>query len=98
MADPCIPPGIIAANPLFAVNCLTVQPLPPLTVQISANPTAGNAPFAVTFSSSVTGGVPPYPYRWDFGDGGTDTAQEIVDSEQVKMLRSTRPVAGPVRK
>lgn len=31
----------------------------------------GNAPLSVTFTSSITGGVPPYTVEWQFGDGGT---------------------------
>ena len=37
---------------------------PPLQVHVTASSTAGFAPLAVQFSSTITGGVPPYSYRW----------------------------------
>ncbi len=54
-------------------------------LQISANsnfgvvaaavPTVGSSPLAVAFTATASGGTPPYQYSWDFGDGGTSTAQ-----------------------
>jgi PKD repeat protein len=39
--------------------------------------TSGNPPFSVTFIGQVEGGVPPYQYDWDFGDGTpTSTLQD----------------------
>ena len=43
-----------------------------LLVTIVAIPDNGNDPLDVAFTSIVTGGVPPFVYAWDFGDGGTD--------------------------
>lgn len=34
-----------------------------------ANNTTGTAPLSVIFSGSATGGIPPFTYVWDFGDG-----------------------------
>jgi len=42
-----------------------------LATTVSANTAEGYAPFDVTFSSSTEGGLSPYSYRWNFGDGGT---------------------------
>jgi PKD repeat protein len=42
-----------------------------LQVTISADPTSGcpaGEVFTVNFTSTVTGGVSPYTYAWDFGD------------------------------
>ncbi|MFI6758646.1 ThuA domain-containing protein [Micromonospora sp. NPDC050417] len=45
----------------------------PPVVTASANPTAGIAPVAVTFTSTATDpeNDAPLTYAWDFGDGGT---------------------------
>ncbi len=42
-----------------------------LATTVSANTAEGYAPFDVSFSSSTKGGLSPYSYRWNFGDGGT---------------------------
>jgi PKD repeat protein len=47
----------------------------PPAATISASPTSGQAPLAVNFTGSATGGAPPYSYSWAFGDGGTSTIQ-----------------------
>jgi PKD repeat protein len=38
------------------------------TVSVTANPTEGCEPLTVRFTSSASGGTPPYTYAWDFGD------------------------------
>jgi PKD repeat protein len=58
-----LPPEYVWATCYF-----DVQPSK-LEVSISASPTSGAAPLEVKFSSYVSGGVPPYIYSWDFGDG-----------------------------
>ncbi|MBI3449631.1 MAG: PKD domain-containing protein [Acidobacteria bacterium] len=45
-----------------------------LTCNVSASPTTGRAPLPVVFNSHAVGGVAPYTFAWDFGDGGQDTA------------------------
>ena len=40
-------------------------------VNITANPTSGNAPLIVQFSSISSGGRQPYSYHWNFGDGNS---------------------------
>ncbi|MCR6692027.1 MAG: PKD domain-containing protein [archaeon YNP-LCB-003-016] len=47
----------------------------PIKIIISANPTSGKAPLTVQFTASPSGGIPPYSYKWDFGDGETSTEQ-----------------------
>ncbi len=54
-----------------AARALVVSPQ--LVVLAGANPTSGVAPFRVSFSSSVAGGLRPYVYSWDFGDGATSS-------------------------
>ncbi|RMG17040.1 MAG: PKD domain-containing protein [Deltaproteobacteria bacterium] len=53
-------------------DTLTVQVQPgPLAARIDGTPLSGKAPLEVQFSSSVSGGVPPYVLAWDFGDGAS---------------------------
>lgn len=53
---------------------ITVIAPSPLTANASADKTSGNVPLTVSFTGSASGGVPPYSYYWDFGDGGWSTA------------------------
>ncbi|MEJ5167203.1 MAG: PKD domain-containing protein, partial [Thermoanaerobaculia bacterium] len=46
-----------------------------LSCDASANPSSGSAPLEVKFSSSGKGGVEPYSFLWNFGDGSTSTEQ-----------------------
>lgn len=48
---------------------------PPPSVDASASPTQGPAPLTVTFSSTASGGIPPYSFTWYFGDGSTSALQ-----------------------
>jgi PKD repeat protein len=43
----------------------------PFASSIAANVSAGSAPFWVQFSSGLAGGVAPFQYAWEFGDGST---------------------------
>src|SRR5262249_31061797 len=40
----------------------------PLTATVGAAPTSGNAPLAVSFSGSASGGIAPFSYSWNFDD------------------------------
>ncbi|MBF0103102.1 MAG: DUF1566 domain-containing protein, partial [Desulfobacterales bacterium] len=54
------------------VRCVRAGPtgsIDPLTIQLSLNPTKGEAPLQVDLSVVVSGGQSPYTYSWDFGDG-----------------------------
>jgi PKD repeat protein len=42
-----------------------------LSVTASPNITSGSAPLNVSFSSSTSGGTPPFTYDWNFGDSTT---------------------------
>ena len=46
-----------------------------LTVEIGADPSSGRVPLEVSFTCSVTGGVGPYAYLWNFDDGSTSSLQ-----------------------
>jgi PKD repeat protein len=43
-------------------------------LQISATPSTVDVGAAVAFNASFLGGVGPYSYSWQFGDGGTSTS------------------------
>ncbi len=43
--------------------------VPTLTATATATPSSGLAPLAVNLGGSASGGVGPYKYAWDFGDG-----------------------------
>lgn len=44
----------------------------PMTVSVTMYPPDGPSPLTVYLATSVTGGQPPYTYKWDFG--GADTS------------------------
>ena len=53
-----------------------IQGATPLSATAKGTPSTGNAPLAVSFTGSATGGTAPYSYSWNFGDGSaTSTAQ-----------------------
>jgi PKD repeat protein len=43
---------------------------------------AGAVAGTLTFTGSATGGLPPYDFHWDFGDGGTATGQTATHAYQ----------------
>jgi PKD repeat protein len=60
---------------------VTVEPPPPLTaVEIISSDTEGIAPATFEFEANVTGGLEPFTYSWDFGDG----SEESDDDETVE--------------
>ncbi|MFE9428031.1 PKD domain-containing protein [Kitasatospora sp. NPDC006697] len=52
-----------------------VQGATPLSASATGSASTGNAPLAENFTGAATGGTAPYTYSWNFGDGGTSTAQ-----------------------
>ncbi len=52
---------------------VTVPNTNPPTADFSGSPVSGNAPLTVSFTDLSTNG--PTSWSWDFGDGGTSTAQ-----------------------
>ncbi len=48
---------------------------PALAVGASADVSRGPAPQSVSFSGAGSGGLPPFTYRWNFGDGLSSTNQ-----------------------
>ncbi len=63
-----------------------------LAASVRASPASGPAPLTVQFTSSATGGVQPYSYSWDLGDGGTSTTQNpthVYTNAGVYLVRLT---------
>ena len=56
---------------------ITVAAPAALTVDATATPLSGNAPLAVSFAGTASGGVPPYTYAWTFGDSTTGAGASI---------------------
>jgi PKD repeat protein len=49
-----------------------------LTVGIISNSTEGLAPATFEFQANLTGGIEPYTYLWDFGDGSEESDEQTV--------------------
>lgn len=45
----------------------------PLTATVSASSSSGKAPLTTWLNATASGGVPPYAYAWNFGDGTRGT-------------------------
>lgn len=54
-------------NATFRLGTIVVEPDP--QVSYTAFPLAGASPLLVTFTTSTRGGVGPFLYEWEFGDG-----------------------------
>src|SRR5882762_5557381 len=72
---------MVTGSPLSATTAattvsitITSPVIPPLTVDFSFSPSSPSTGQSVSFTSVVSGGIGPYTYAWDFGDGGTSTA------------------------
>jgi PKD repeat protein len=60
-----------------ATEKIDVGVAPSLHANINASPTSGKASLTVYFWGRASGGIPPYTYSWDFGDGQSGTAQNL---------------------
>jgi PKD repeat protein len=52
----------------------------PLSLDLAASPSKGTAPLTVSFWANASGGVPPYRFSWDFGDGNTSVQGDVSHS------------------
>ena len=66
------PASFMMDGPKSIIADFGIMPSTP-TAEFSANPTSGNSPLTVQFTSTSTGAITTY--SWNFGDGGTSTAQ-----------------------
>ncbi len=57
---------------------LSCGPPAPLAASASATPSSGDAPLAVTFAGTASGGRPPYSYAWTFGDGAAGSGANLT--------------------
>ena len=67
-----------ASNTRTVTGSVTVSPQPPppqLRDSFTYTPTSPAAGQIITFSANATGGVSPYSYIWNFGDGSTGIDQ-----------------------
>ncbi|HEV2166159.1 MAG TPA: PKD domain-containing protein, partial [Thermoplasmata archaeon] len=63
----------------FALVALGASPPPtPLDAFVTASPAGGSVPLPVHFAATVFGGLPPYGYRWEFGDGSFGLGGELT--------------------
>ncbi len=63
----------------------------PLSVVASQAPDRGPAPLTVNFTGQAFGGVPPYRFQWDFGDGtATTTTQNPTHTYSAPPVRTSR--------
>ncbi len=59
-------------------DTLSFQVESDLDAEIDANETSIQAKDSVKFDADVSGGIPPYTYRWDFDDGTTSDLKSPV--------------------
>ncbi len=79
------------ATPVYYDDISLLPPNPVLTAE-AGGPYTGEIEQAVQFTGSATGGVQPYTWAWDFGDGGSATVQNpthIYENEGVYTVTLT---------
>ncbi|HEY6237803.1 MAG TPA: PKD domain-containing protein, partial [Thermoplasmata archaeon] len=59
---------------------LSVVVVLPISTSMTVSRLVGEAPMSVDFTAPVTGGLAPFTYHWDFGDGGSSTAANPTHS------------------
>lgn len=91
------PTSVPAIEPTLAPTPTSLPPTPSPALSVTVLPDAtksykqvsGRAPFTVTFSATVSGGVPPYTYAWDFdGDNKLDSSSAISATIVYTMPRA----------
>ena len=67
---------LAVAVPVLLGSCLqSVAFAAPLACQARISSATGSMPLNVEFQALAGGGIGPYDFEWDFGDGGTATIQ-----------------------
>ena len=60
---------------------LTTGEAPPLSATLSASPSVGPVPLAVSFTIGIAGGVTPYTWALDYGDGSTPGSGTVAGTK-----------------
>jgi PKD repeat protein len=74
--DSGVPPSSASSSSVLTVN----NPTPTLTATFTASNGAPLIGQAVTFNSTILGGIAPYTVSWNFGDGTVDVGASIIHS------------------
>src|SRR5215204_889571 len=88
VAPPPTPFPAAARQVFGSFELIAAAPAEPLRVEITSSDTEGQvAPATFDFEANVTGGMEPYTYSWDFGDGS-------VESDDDESIDHTFNIAG----
>jgi len=71
-------------EPMYGYNGTGTAPLQiatQLAATLSASPTSGNVPVAVTFTIGISGGYTPYSWTLDYGDGSTPSSGTVAETK-----------------
>jgi len=58
-----------------STQTVMVKPVPALSASFTFSPSQPTSGQSVTFACTPSGGISPYTYNWNFGDGSTSTSQ-----------------------
>jgi PKD repeat protein len=79
-ADGCIYLANLFSDTLSIIH---LPPAPPLTSRVVfSGPSSGSAPRNVTMDARAGGGIAPYSYTWEFGDGSAATGMDVTHTYQ----------------
>ena len=77
--------GCIYLANLFSdtVSIIHLPPAPPLTSRVVfGGLSSGTTPLNVTMTARASGGIAPYSYTWEFGDGSAGTGMMVTHTYQ----------------